>query len=225
MHIGLIGGIGPAATEFYYRGLCDAFDAAGKIMDLTIVHADAHEMVRNATVGDPDTQAKIFASFADRLKAAGADIAVVTSMGGHFCIDAFEPISPLPVLNGVVALNNHLNHSGLARVGLLGTRFVMETGVYGKVSGIDLVRPPDADIATVHDAYVGMATAGRVTDAQRDILLDAGRKMMETQGADAIVLAGTDLFLALEGVEPGYPTIDAAAVHVAAIFEAATGGT
>ena len=211
MHIGLIGGIGPAATELYYRGLCDAFDAAGEIMDLTIVHADAHEMVRNATAGDPETQAKIFAGFADRLKAAGADIVVVTSMGGHFCIDAFEPISPLPVLNGVNALNAHLQSSGLSRVGLLGTRFVMETGVYGKVTGIDLVRPPDADIADVHEAYVGMATAGRVTDAQRDILLGAGRQMMETQAADAIVLAGTDLFLALEGHDPGYPTIDAAA--------------
>ena len=105
MHIGLIGGIGPAAIEFYYRGLCDAFDAAGRVMDLTIVHADAHEMVRNVTAGDPDKQAEIFAGFADRLKAAGADIAVVTFMGGHFCIDAFEHISPLPVLNGVAALN------------------------------------------------------------------------------------------------------------------------
>lgn len=221
-HIGLIGGIGPAATEFYYRGLVDAFDAAGKVMDLTIVHADAHEMVRNATAGDPGKQADIFAGFAGRLKAAGADCVVVTSMGGHFCIDAFEPISPLPVINGVTALNAHLNLSGLNRVGLLGTRFVMETGVYGKVSGIDLVRPPDSDIAAVHEAYVGMATAGRVTDDQRSILLGAGRQMMEDQNADAIVLAGTDLFLALEGVEPGYPTIDAAELHIAAIFAAAT---
>ena len=161
MHIGLIGGIGPAATEFYYRGLCDAF----------------------------------------------------------------EPISPLPVLNGVTALNAHLNRSGLTRVGLLGTRFVTETGVYGKVTGIDLVYPSDADIATVHEAYVGMATAGRVTDAQRYILLGAGRKMMESQGADAIVLASTDLYLALEAHDSGYPTIDAAAVHVAAIFEAASAGS
>ena len=60
MHIGLIGGIGPAATEFYYRGLCDAF----------------------------------------------------------------EPISPLPVLNGVTAPNAHLNRSGPARVGLLNLHFL-----------------------------------------------------------------------------------------------------
>jgi aspartate/glutamate racemase len=29
MHVGLIGGIGPAATEFYYRGLTDRHAKSG----------------------------------------------------------------------------------------------------------------------------------------------------------------------------------------------------
>jgi aspartate racemase len=33
-------------------------------------------------------------------------------------------------------------------------------------------------------------------------------------GAEAIVLAGTDLNLAFNGQEPGYPVIDALDVHV-----------
>jgi aspartate racemase len=33
MHIGLIGGIGPAATEFYYRRLVRAFAAAGRKLE------------------------------------------------------------------------------------------------------------------------------------------------------------------------------------------------
>ena len=194
---------------------------ADRTMELTIVHADAREMVRNAGAGDADAQAKIFAGFAGRLRAAGADAVAVTSMGGHFCIDALEAISPLPVLNGVTAMNDYLNRCGLGRVGVLGTRYVMETGFYGKVSGIDLVRPPDADIAAAHDAYVGLATAGRVTEAQRDTLQAAGREMTDAQGAEAIVLGGTDMFLAFEGRDPGFPIIDAAEVHIAAIFAAA----
>jgi aspartate racemase len=35
MHIGLIGGIGPAATEFYYRHLVRAHASAGRWMELT----------------------------------------------------------------------------------------------------------------------------------------------------------------------------------------------
>ena len=47
MHIGLIGGIGPAATEFYYRGLIDRHASSNTALDLTIVHADVREMSRN----------------------------------------------------------------------------------------------------------------------------------------------------------------------------------
>lgn len=41
MHIGMIGGIGPAATEFYYRHLVKAHASVNKVMELTIVHAEA----------------------------------------------------------------------------------------------------------------------------------------------------------------------------------------
>jgi aspartate/glutamate racemase len=34
MHIGLIGGIGPAATDYYYRGLIDGHAAGGRRLDL-----------------------------------------------------------------------------------------------------------------------------------------------------------------------------------------------
>ena len=46
MHIGLIGGIGPAATEFYYRNLVRAHAAANRAMELTIVHADMRDLFR-----------------------------------------------------------------------------------------------------------------------------------------------------------------------------------
>jgi aspartate/glutamate racemase len=32
MHIGLIGGIGPAATDYYYRGLIEGHAAAGRAL-------------------------------------------------------------------------------------------------------------------------------------------------------------------------------------------------
>jgi aspartate racemase len=40
MHIGLIGGIGPAATDFYYRRLISTFASKKAALELTIVHAD-----------------------------------------------------------------------------------------------------------------------------------------------------------------------------------------
>ena len=101
MHIGLIGGIGPAATEFYYRGLIARHARSGTALDLTIVHADVGELARNLANGDARKQADVFLHLVNRLAAAGADAAAVSSMGGHFCARELEAISPLPIVNAI----------------------------------------------------------------------------------------------------------------------------
>jgi len=71
MHIGLIGGIGPAATEFYYRRLIDRHAHAGTVADLTIVHADVREMAANLATNAAQAQAESFARLLRRLAAPG----------------------------------------------------------------------------------------------------------------------------------------------------------
>ena len=95
MHIGLIGGIGPAATEFYYNRMAKAHDDAGAEMDVTIVHASVRELLANVLADARQAQAEVFCRYVQRLKDAGAEAAAVTSLGGHFCIKELEAISPL----------------------------------------------------------------------------------------------------------------------------------
>src|SRR2546423_1291828 len=104
MHIGLIGGIGPAATEFYYRNLVRAHVAANRVMELTIVHADVRELLKNMTDNAPDQQAKVFLRLAQRLQAAGVEAMAITSIAGHFCIHELEMLSPLPIINAITEL-------------------------------------------------------------------------------------------------------------------------
>jgi len=217
MHIGLIGGIGPAATDFYYRGLVDRHVAAGIPLDCTIAHADVREMSKNLTGGHPGRQAEIFAGLIGRLKAAGAQAAAVTSMGGHFCIDELLPISPLPLVHGVHAVEAAVQKSGLRKIGVLGTRLVMQTRLYGGVPSAELLAPDSDMFDLVGDAYMAMAQIGRVTALQRDVFFKAGDRLMQ-RGAQAIMLGGTDLFLAFQGGTPPFPLVDCADIHVDAIY-------
>jgi aspartate racemase len=218
MHVGLIGGIGPAATDFYYRGLIDRHRAADIPLDCTIAHADVREMGRNLAEGKPDKQAAIFAGLIGRMKNAGAEVAAVTSMGGHFCINQLLPISPLPLVHGIQAVDAAIRKSGLKRIGVLGTRLVMESRLYGSVTTAELIAPEGDRFGQVGDAYSAMAGIGRVTDEQRQIFFTAGRELM-ARGAEAIMLGGTDLFLAFVGHAPPFPLVDCAAIHVEAIFQ------
>jgi aspartate racemase len=217
MHIGLIGGIGPAATDYYYRGLIEGHAAAGRRLDLTIAHADARELVANLGANQPEAQAAAFLPLVQRLQAAGAQAVAVTSMGGHFCIGELEAQSPLPVINVLHALDAAIAARRLATVGLIGTRMVMDSRAYGRIAAAQVLLPDEPEREAVHRAYVEMAVPGRVTPAQRDVFFAAGRALV-ARGAEAIILGGTDLFLAFDGAACGFATIDCARVHIEAIL-------
>jgi len=221
MHVGLIGGIGPAATEFYYRGLVRAFAAANRKLELTICNAEVRDMTRNMDTGDAKGQAAIFAELIGRLKAAGAKAVAVTSMGGHFCIEELKPISALPLINAIPELDSYFRTTGAKRIGLLGSRAVMRSKFYGGVKSVEIVAPPGAELDEVHTRYVAMATAAVATDEDRRFFLEAGQKLVKQQGADVVVLSGTDLFLAFDGAKPDYKVADAAEIHIGAIVRAA----
>ena len=222
MHIGLIGGIGPAATIVYYQRLCTRMRELGTPLDLTIVQADVNVLIRNNLADKREEQALVYAELIGRLKAAGADCAAITSLGGHFCFDETLRISPLPLVSAVAPLDAHFAAAGIRRVGLLGTRVVMRTRLYGQLHRTEAVACDD-DIEKLGQAYQDMAVSGVCTEAQRQMMFDAGTRMVREQGAEAIVMAGTDLGLAFDGHAPGYPVIDALDVHVALLAELAAG--
>jgi aspartate racemase len=154
-----------------------------------------------------------------KLKTAGAQAAAVTSMGGHFCIGELLPISPLPILNGVPEVDFAVRRGNFKTVGIIGTRMVMETQLYGAISSAAVVVPTGAELDEVHEKYVAMATAARVSDAQRSVFFAAGERLHWERGAEVVLLGGTDLFLAFQGRDAGFPVLDCADVHVGGIYQ------
>jgi aspartate racemase len=221
MHIGLIGGIGPAATVVYYQRLCATMAARGKRLDLTIVQADIHELIANNLADRRVEQAAIYAGLIDRLKAAGADCAAITSLGGHFCFAETVVRSPLPLVSAVAPLDAFFASEGIGCVGLLGTRVVMRTKLYGQLRQTRAIAP-EAEVDALGPLYQDMAVAGVCDPATRTRFIDAGQRLVDA-GAEAVVLAGTDLGLAFNGQDTPYRVIDALDVHVALLADLASG--
>lgn len=222
MHVGLIGGIGVAATVVYYQRLTAAAAARGAgRLDLTIVHGDIHELIRNNLADRREEQAEAFLPLIERLQRAGCDCAALTSLGAHFCFDELAARSPLPLVSGVAPLDAYFVKEGIRRIGLLGTRVVMRTRLYGQLKRTEAIAL-DNEIEIIGQTYQDVAVAGVCSSDQRALFLDAGRRMI-AESAEAIVLAGTDLNLAFDGQNPGYRVIDALDVHVASLVDLATG--
>ena len=222
MHLGLIGGIGVAATIVYYQRLAAAMAkrAAAKL-DLTIVHGNIQELIRNNLADRREEQARAFYPLLERLKNAGCDCAALTSLGAHFCLAELSALSPLPIVSGVAPLDSYFAERGIRRIGLLGTRVVMRTRLYGQLSRTEALALDD-EIETLGQTYQEVAVAGVCQPAQRRIFLEAGRRLIAA-GAEAIVLAGTDLNLAFDGQDPGYKVMDALDVHVELLADLGAG--
>ena len=221
MHIGLIGGIGPAATDYYYRGLIRALAGTGRSLDVTISHADSATLIGNLSENNIEAQTETFLKLIDRLMAAGADCVAVTSIAGHFCIEPVTQKSPIPVVNLIHTVKAEIQRLGLSSVGLLGTKTVMESDFYGRLTSIEVVIPEGEDLDKVHNNYVEMAMAMSATESHRETFLRAGQQMCDGQGAEAVLLAGTDLFLAFDGQPCNFNVIDCAELHISALAEQA----
>ena len=82
----------PAATDFYYRRLIGAFAREKAALDLKIVHADTPTLLEHLASNDVAAQVAIHMRLTQRLVAAGAVCVAITSIAGHFCVDAFKDI-------------------------------------------------------------------------------------------------------------------------------------
>ena len=131
--IGLIGGLGVGAAITYYRGLAAAHDDGRRPLRLVMDHASISRATEYASNGDRHGLAVYLAGFLSRLKTAGATFGVIPAVTPHLCIDELKRITPLPVIDITEVVANHVRARKLSKVALFGTRFVIESDLYGRL--------------------------------------------------------------------------------------------
>jgi aspartate racemase len=212
--LGLIGGLGPGATVYYYRGLLAAHAAAGKAARLLIAHADVNHVRAFVENDDRAGLARYLASFISSLSAGGAEMGAIVAITPHICAE-LTAISPLPLIDIVSEVAAEIQARHLRRVALLGTRFTVESRMFGRL-GVDVIMPKASEIEQIHNTYMD-ALNDRSTPAQIDELRQLARTLISRDGADAVLIAGTDLSMVLNERNAGFPTIDCADVHIRVI--------
>ena len=218
--IGLIGGLGVGAAIHYYRELAASYDDAVRPMKLVMAHASVARVAAYAAAGDRQGLAEYLAGFLARLKLAGATFGVVPAVTPHLCIDELKAIAPIPVVDITEAVREHLRERKLSRVALFGTRFVVESDLYGRLQGFDVVRPRDPEIEFIHEAYTTLARTGVASDEARRRFIDLAGTLRTRDGVEAVLLAGTDLAVMFDASNTPFPHVDCARVHINAVLRA-----
>lgn len=215
----MVGGLGVGATIHYYQQLVLAHAQRGRTAKLLIAHADVDHVLALTRANDLAGLAGYLASLLRALAAGGATVAAIGAVTPHICMPDLAPVAPLPMVDMVKEVGRAVRARALTRVALFGTRFTIESKLFGGLPGVEIVAMRPDELDAVHNAYVALVQAGRGSDEHRRTLSQIAHALCRREGAQAIVLAGTELSLVFDDSNVDFPALDCARVHIDAIME------
>lgn len=166
--------------------------------------------VERLNAGDLAGVAALMLDSAQRLARAGVDFLICPDNTIHQALPLALPRSPLPWLHIADTVAAVARARGHARVGVMGTRWLVESEVYAQSLGrfdIACVRPDADDIAETDRIIMDELVAGEIRPTSTERLRGVTERLA-AQGCDAVVLGCTELPLALSDGNSALPTLD-----------------
>jgi aspartate racemase len=227
--IGLIGGMSWNSTLEYYRLINEMIATKlGSLHSARIVlySLDFEEIECAQRESRWDDAASILAEAGKALKQAGADFLIICTNTMHKVADVVAERSELPVLHIADIAGNAIAGRGLSRVGLLGTKFVMEEPFYRdrlqKCFSIEVLVPGQAEQDIVHQIIYEELCLGKIRQASRQACVEIIEGLRRL-GAEGIILGCTELPLLIQPGDVQIPLFDTTRLHAEAAAELALG--
>jgi aspartate racemase len=222
-HFGLIGGLGVGATVIYYEAIAKACAERNLVPRLTMAHANAPTALALVQAGRIEDLAAYLAGFVGELATVGADFFAIPAITPHICLAGLQRRVTLPIVDILAVTAQRLRNRQLSRIALFGTKFTIDSKLFGALDAFDVVRPHDDEVEEIHRIYLQLATQGRTSADDEAKLRELAHTLCRRDRAEAIVLAGTDLNLIFNEANAGFPAVDCAAAHIDAIVARMSG--
>ena len=205
--VGMIGGLGPAATVDLYDKIVKATPAKNDQEHFKLV-VEQNPQIPDRTKcllegGDNPTLAMY--NCAKRLEADGCDCIIVPCNTAHAFVPYLERHLGIPFINMQrVTMEEIQRKLGKdARIGLLATSGTIQTGIYAekaKAMGMYIFTPDEEHQARVMAAIYGPqgAKAGYTDGVCREDLVSAAEYLVKTYECNCLILGCTELPLILD---------------------------
>ena len=209
-HIGIVAGTAEGAA-LCYRILCqDGAQSMGQVVqpEITLHSYPVRFFLEAIDRNDWQGVATLMSESAVTLARAGADFIICPNNTLHRAFDMVE--SPIPWLHIAETVALEAAQRRLHRVGVLGTQIVMEGSVYSlklQQFNITTVLPSVADRIRIQRIIRTELIGGRFTLESR-LYLQRVIARMKTRGAEAVILACTELPLLITEEQSPLPLLD-----------------
>jgi aspartate racemase len=226
--IGLIGGMSWVSTAHYYEALNSGVATrlgGDHSARLVLWQTDFDTITNLQRAGRWDEAGAVLAEGAKALVGAGAEMVAICANTMHLVApQVVAAASPVPLIHIVEAVRDECQRRGIAKLGLLGTAYTMESpDLFPSIlspAGIEMLIPQTQDRAEIQRHTFDELIQNRVTEEAKARFTSASGDMIR-RGAQAIVLACTEHAMVMSDGDVSVPVLDSTAIHVEAILAAA----
>ncbi|MCH8274018.1 MAG: amino acid racemase [Armatimonadetes bacterium] len=225
-HIGIVG-VSAEGAALCYRTICtDGAELMGRHAhpEVSMHTHPLSEYMRGIETGDWEDVGRLMLSSAQKLAGIGADFIACPDNTVHQSFDWVAERSPLPWLHIAEEVASDAEQRGFKRVGVLGTRYLMEGPVYAmKLSaiGIEHETPEQLERGRINQIIFDELVYGRFTESSRDYFSGVIRRLKD-KGCDAVVLGCTEIPLLIGEGDSPLPTLDSTRILARAALRRAT---
>lgn len=196
--LGVIGGLGPMATVYFYEMLTSLTTAQNDQEHLDIlISSRASTPDRTAFImGQSDlSPLPYMIEEAKRLERAGADIIVMPCNTAHYFYDEIRNNITVPMLDIIGETVGSCRRKGMKKLGLLATEGTVSTRSYEKRAGklgVEIVTPSAESQKIIGDIIYNEIKKGLPADTVRFLSV---AEELKAQGCETVILGCTELSL------------------------------
>jgi len=211
--IGIIGGVGPQSTNFIYEKIIEysqkKYNAVNNVdyPRLVIESVPVPDFISNK---DNIEQAKaMLIEAAQSLTAAGATRLCIGSNTVHILLEDLKKQTDVPFISMIELVAQKCIANNLKKVGILGTPTLVHSGIYTKAleeNGIEVILPTPEQL-DIAEHIIRHVIAGSHDEEKKTEYIKTLNDFY-SKGADTIILACTELPLAMNYEVLGSRTIN-----------------
>ena len=194
--LGVLGGMGPQATQMFYQFVLDRTDAARDQDHLpALILSDTGMPDRTTAILSGDTEALDGRLLADArlLEGCGCTAIAIPCNTSHYFVDRLQGDVGVPVLHMIRETAAALARQGKKRPGILATDGTIRTGLYQKecaALGLEAVAPDANTQKLVMSIIYDEIKQGEKGSREKFAHID---KAIRAAGCDCAILACTEL--------------------------------
>ena len=217
--IGLIGGMSCESSAEYYRLINESIrEKLGGLNSAKIImnSLNFQEIADLQKIGDWDKLQEHINQAGISLERAGADCILICTNLMHKCAPGLEMATTIPLIHIADACGEIIRSRGLDKILLLGTVYTMEESFYSdrlaNNFNIQTIIPEQADRVEINRIIYEELCRGIVKEASKQTYLEIINRSVE-QGAQASLLACTEIPLLIKDGEATIPLFETTKIH------------